>query len=501
MGLRRWAVLPVALIACSAAASDGEASQAGALSPPPDWDRAVIRPPSDAVAAGERLACRFKRGALPAETLGAELPVDTDIPIETVVVLMQENRSFDSYLGHLGKFAKRTDIESAPEDTTNPERVDSPNGPKHPWTHAPRLCFPDTNHEWWGSHLAYGDGKMNGFYQANQGFRESGPMVDAKLLAGDRALWWYDERDIPFYYDLASTFAIGDHYFSPLLGPTYPNRDYLYAATSRGITSNHTANLDGLGFPANDVLVFDELERRGITWTVFVSSFPHIPRVAAFLGLSYGRRWPGQHFDTLSSFYDKAKTGRLPQVVFVDANINEDHRGEDEHPPADVQVGQKFVSDVTHALFESPQWRSLALFITYDENGGIYDHVAPPPACPPDDLTPDLQGEDAKFPGRFDRYGFRVPFIVVSPFAKRSYTSHKTYDHTSITRFIETKFKLPALTSRDANADPLLDFFDFERPPFVNPPTLARPTVNSAGLTECDGIFGPQEPGNGGGGG
>jgi phospholipase C len=493
MGVWRWAIFPLGLLACAEAALGEDPTVTGALTPPSEWDRAVTRPPTEALAATERQRCKFTRGAMPAETLGAELPVDKDIPIETIVVLMQENRSFDSYLGHLGRYTNRTDILSAPEGASNPERVGDPNSPTHAWTHAPRLCFPDTNHEWWGAHLEHGGGANNGFFQANDGFNE-GVFVDRQYLAGDRALWWYDERDIPFYYDLASTFAIGDHYYSSLLGPTYPNRDFLYAATSRGGTSNHSVDLTNLDFPAHDVLIFDELERRGITWSVFVSDIPHIPRVAAFLGLSYMRRWPSSHFETITSFFDKAKAGKLPQVVFVDANINEDHRGQDEHPPADVQVGQKFVSDVTHALFQSPQWGSLAMFISYDENGGIYDHAPPPAACPPDGLAPVLAGEDAKWPGAFDRLGFRVPFIVVSPFTKRGYVSHNTYDHTSITRFIETKWRLPALTSRDANAESLLDFFDFEARPFATPPTLAAPTVDPAQLAECDRIFGPAQP-------
>src|SRR6185369_16474655 len=120
------------------------------------------------------------------------------------------------------------------DDASNPEWVatpDSPEGPPHYWHHAPTLCISDTNHEWAGSHLEYDGGKMDGFFQANQGYFERGqPRVSDELLSG--------ERDIPFYYDLASTFAIGDHYHSSLLGPTYPNRDYLYAASSLGVTTS-----------------------------------------------------------------------------------------------------------------------------------------------------------------------------------------------------------------------------------------------------------------------
>jgi phospholipase C len=252
-------------------------------------------------------------------------------------------------------------------------------------------------------------------------------------------------------------------------------------------------NLNGLGADKN-ILIMDELDKRGITWSIYVDSFPHIPRVGAATGASFMSRWDNQ-IKTMSQFSSDAKHGTLPQVTFVDAKITEDANGNDEHPPGDIQLGQKFVSDRVHELFASPQWKSLALFITYDEHGGIYDHVAPPPACPPDDIEPKLENdEDQEFAGRFDRLGVRVPFILVSPFAKKAYVSHKTYDHTSITRFIEAKFRLPALSNRDANADPLLDLFDFDRAPFASPPSIAPAIVDSSRLDTCRSIFAPPPP-------
>src|SRR5712691_3553576 len=105
------------------------------------------------------------------------------------------------------------------------------------------------------------------------------------------------------------------------------------------------------------------------------------------------------------------------------------------------------------------RWSSSAFFLAYDEHGGYYDHVSPPPAVPPDDIPPMLQPGDV--PGAFDRYGIRVPALVVSPYAKAHHVSHIVYDHTSILKFIETRFDLPPLTRRDAAADPMLDMFDF----------------------------------------
>ncbi len=445
---------------------------------PPEWDRAVTRA-DDATATAGRAACKFTRGAMPAETLGSTTPLDRDIPIENVVVLMMENRSFDHYFGHLNKYAGRTDVESAPETASNPDRIGPDGGAAHPWQHGPHLCAVDTTHSWKGSHTQYDDGQMDGFFQTNDGDTSQ---TDPVLKSGERALWWYDERDLPFYYKLASTFAIADHYHAGLLGPTWPNRMYLIAATSFGRTSNDLANTSGYSFPDKDLSVLDELEKRHVDWTLFTDGGPGAIIVH---GPALITRWGRTPNAPMRDFYARAAAGTLPAVSFVDPNyIDDGPSGQDEHPPADVQVGQKFVSDVVHALFASPQWKTSALFLTYDEHGGYFDHVPPPAACPPDGLTPiDSKGQPA--PGAFDRHGVRVPLVVVSPWAKKGYAGHTTYDHTSITRFIEAKFKLPALTARDANADPMMDLFDFTQPAGSPPPDIPAPTVEPNELAYC----------------
>jgi phospholipase C len=125
------------------------------------------------------------------------------------------------------------------------------------------------------------------------------------------------------------------------------------------------------------------------------------------------------------------------------------------------------------------------MFITYDEHGGLYDHVSPPAACAPDDTAPALNPEL----GGFDRLGFRVPLIVLSPFARRHFVSHEVHSHTSILRFIEAKFGLPALTKRDANSDALLDLFDFASPPRLDVPTFGEPSTDQAQLDTCKTAF------------
>ena len=186
----------------------------------------------------------------------------------------------------------------------------------------------------------------------------------------------------------------------------------------------------------------------------------------------------------VQDYYTDAAAGTLPQVSFVDPIFIAQATVEnDEHPPADVQVGQSFVAQVVNALLASPQWDHAALFLTYDEHGGFYDHVPPPPACVPDAIPPMLESGDV--PGAFDRYGIRVPAVVVSPYARPHYVSHRVYDHTSILRFIETRFDLPALTRRDANADPMLRMFKFRQPAFATPPTLPAAPIDQQQPADC----------------
>jgi phospholipase C len=195
--------------------------------------------------------------------------------------------------------------------------------------------------------------------------------------------------------------------------------------------------------------------------------------------------------------------GSLPQVAMIEPPSN---AGFDEHPtdsdivgPVDIQYGAKFTSSLMNALMASPNWKDSAMIFTYDEPGGFFDHVSPQPATPPDAvgsstyLPIDLKPNDiCTQPGalgtgtcNFAYTGYRVPLIVVSPFAKKNYVSHTVYDYTAILKLIETRFGLPALTARDAaQADMSTDFFDFTNVPWATPPT--PPAQNIGGTCNLD---------------
>jgi phospholipase C len=409
------------------------------------------------VHAEQPAACPFAPGALPAETLPAGTPHGAAMPIDHIVVLMQENRSFDHYFTLLRGRRRRP--------ATNPDPTGGARAIKA--FHQERLCeVADLAHSWNATHREWNGGAMDGFTAAN---------AIPEDPTGARTMGYYTGRDLPFYYKLYRTFAIGDRQFSALLGPTFPNRHYLLAGTSFGQVSN-VIPTDSAQWDVRTI--FHLLDEAGIDWRVYQS------QVAFAFLYAYVRNQRAANLVPVGRFFDDAAAGTLPPVSFIDPIFFGDETTEnDEHPPANVQVGQAFVARVVQAVLASPRWPRTALVVTYDEHGGFYDHVPPPPACQPDGIPPALGPGDE--PGDFDRYGIRVPIVVISPYAKKHHVSHEVGDHTAVLRFIETRFDLPALTRRDANASPLLDYFDFRKPSFRKPPRLPAAEVDARRAAEC----------------
>ena len=402
--------------------------------------------------------------AVVATVLPACVPANPNqLPVDHVVILMQENRSADSYLGQL-RAQGQPDYEAEPR-TGNPDPT-NPTGPAIVPFHKTTYCdVADLDHSWNGAHAEYDNGAMDGFTTTN---------AVAADPTGGRAMGYYDRSDLPFYYDVYSTFATSDRYFSSTLTQTFPNRMYLYAGSSYGHIRN---DFHGLDVPS----VFEQLDKHFVSWKIYASQYP---LAYGSLFFKYVADRASQHVFPMTQYYADAAAGKLPNVAFIDPELVDTPNAEnDEHPISNVQLGQKFVADVTNALMQSPNWASSAMFLTYDEDGGFYDHVAPPAAVPPDTIAPMLQLGDT--PGAFDRYGFRVPMAVISPYAKAHYVSHTTYDHTSILAFLEYRFGMPALTQRDAHADPMLGLFDFTHTSFATPPTLATAVVDPAQLAAC----------------
>ncbi|MFI5308042.1 MAG: phospholipase C [Polyangiales bacterium] len=413
--------------------------------------------------AKRRDACEFESGALAADTLGA--CSGSAIPIEHVVVIMQENRSFDQYFGHLPGHGQ--DDVDVPKDV--PENPAGDGSGAISWHHETAYCVEDTDHGWTASHDQWNDGQQDGFARSN---------VKPDDPSGQRAMGYYDQSDIPFYFQLASTFAISDRYFCSLLGPTYPNRMFFSAGTSFGIVTTDIAKLAPAGVPQ----IYRALGDKGVSWKVYRTNLPSLLLYPDFAGDSA----QADHIVGVEEFAADAASGALPQVSFLDAGFEQGADVEtDEHEPADIQLGQHFVWQQVTAAIAGPDWKSTAIFLTYDEHGGLYDHVSPPPACAPDDTLPAQNPEL----GGFDRLGFRVPLTLISPYARRGYVSHEVHSHTSILRFIQAKFELPAMTKRDANSDAMLDLFDFDSAPRLETPDFAEPAIDQAAIAACQAAF------------
>jgi phospholipase C len=382
--------------------------------------------------AAERAACAFEAGATAEQTLGLDPALAAQLPIRHVVVVMRENRSFDHLLGRLAE-SGQAQAEAIPPSFMNVDgsgKVVLPFRPK-----STRLGL-NADHQWNGMHRGIHDGAMDGFVRNAGG---------STFTDGHFAMSTYEPDQLPFLYWLANTWALSDRHFASLRSGTFPNRDFLLLGTNDGVKET------GLGHhpKATTPTLFDALDRAGLTWAVYSDG------ELLSGALDWKRNQPGCH--CLTDVFQHFDEGTLPNVVFIDGLPGED----DDHPAADLQRGEAWVRAIYQHAVHSPQWERLALIWTYDEGGGFSDHVPPPSTCVA------RPGEE-----RFTVLGARVPFVVVSPWARPHSVSHEVQEHTAITRFIETVFNLPALTARDANSPGLLNLFDFSscEPPMLHPP-------------------------------
>lgn len=406
------------------------------------------------------LKCQNKKGFL----VNSKLPMGTEDqsnPVKHIVIIMQENHSFDNYFGALNRSEYYGDkIDGANEKYFNK----TSDGTEVHMQPEKLLCVADPQHGWDAVHTDWNNGKIDGFATTNED--QGNP---------EEVMGYFGPRDLPYYYELASQFAVGDRYFSSILTSTFSNRFYLYAGTSFGKVSNVKPKTSA---DFAQKTIFDELTENKITWAYYTDSVGYL----SLFGPMYARN--KDKMKKMKDYETDLKNNQLPQVVLLDAEFE---NGADEHPTNNIQIGQLWAAQQINLLLNSEAWKTSVLFLAYDENGGFFDHVAPPEACDPDGVAPQLKPNSQ--PGTFDRYGFRVPFVAVSPFVKHHYVSHTVYDHTSILKYIETKYNLPALTNRDANADGFSDIFDYAHPVYE---VKSLPSAELDQTRKCEGV--PQKP-------
>jgi phospholipase C len=445
-----------------------------------------------------------------------------------IVFFAQENRSLDNYFGAMRQYWAENGIPDQSFDGLpqfNPTSGDAPlKGPVPalvgcnpadpmpsdcvwdtsvlvPSYHLTTVCNENTSPSWNEAHVDWdyndqvgkGAAKNNGFVHTAAHDARTNPGTPFYDVDGIRAMGYWNGTDMNYDYFMATNFATSDRFFQPAMSRTNINREYLTAATSGGYTFPN-------GFDVQDTpqlrstTIFEELDKAGISWKMYINpdgtgcagpayEASCLIQSAYLENFTYAQHIlqdSPQNIAPISEYFSDLANGTLPQFAEImpasDAGLDE-HGSDSDKFPENIQAGARYVSTFINGLMQSPYWADSALIFTYDESGGMYDHVSPQPepspdGIPPIDLPPDSVCYSATGPTcNFDWTGYRIPLIVVSPFAKKNYVSHTVADSTAILKLVETRFNLPALTLRDAAQIDMTEFFDFNNPQWETPPT------------------------------
>jgi phospholipase C len=409
-----------------------------------------------------------------------------------IVYMLQENRAFDNYFGVFANYRVNIDhIPGAQMSDVNDlhtlppgYKIKNPQGLWFGPYHQRTTCIENLSPSWNDSHYDMNLVGNDWLHLSQSSVYNMNRFLDTTLSAGTgdkydpthtRPLGYYSQADLPFYYELGAQFATSDAWYSPMPANTVPNRMYLFAATSYG----HAFPPGNPSDPAwQRPTIFRALTQAGIKWRNYYQDN------SVFLAqwADWNNAQIRSNVRNIQEYYNILASGTadrdLPQIVFIErAGVT----GLDEHPDNNVQTGAARTSQVITALLKSGAWGDSAFILSYDEGGGLFDHVKPILVTPPGDYSQptDLGSHDQV--GMFNVTGFRVPVIVVSPWVKPHSVSHLPMDYTAILKLIETRFTVPALTQRDANAGNMTDvqngFFDFSSAHMLTvPPLPAQPT-------------------------
>ena len=362
-------------------------------------------------------------------------------PIQNIVVLMMENRSFDHYFGSL-KLIEALAVEGLTGTESNPD----PNGNQIYPFNLQDFTPEDPPHGWDDCHAQWNNGANDGFVIAHAGPSQ------------DQVMGYHTRSQLSVLYSLADSGALCDHWYASVMGPTWPNRFYLHGGTSNGQKANLPA---GFGFTS----VFKKLDDIGVN---AINYYHDIAWATGAYAKFSGNK-------TIETFFVDAANGTLPPFCIVDPQFF-GAGANDDHPDHDVQLGQALIASVYAALANSPQWSQTLFVIVYDEHGGFFDHV-PPPTTADDD-------------SEFEQLGFRVPGIVLGPYAKRGCVVSTQFDHASVLKTVCTRFGITPWTARIAAAN---DLSSCIQPSYLsNPqPPVVLPTMTLSGRAIAERIKNP----------
>jgi phospholipase C len=415
--------------------------------------------------------------------------------IEHIVLLMQENRSFDHYFGTLSGVRGFDDASPAfrqygfapgvGETETgylNPFRLHTTHG-----TTLDGVAINDPTHDWAPQHQAWNNGRMDRWVAAH--IAANGPNN------GPATMGYYTRQDIPVHYALADAFTICDHYFCSVMGPTDPNRLFWISGSidpegRDGGPLLYTPT-DDPGAPTYTWTTYPEvLEEAGISWKLYQDQTIELlsrrflsgmlERFKTFQDESSPLHAKGVAPKYPSDFRHDVENGTLPAVSWVIPSLLTC-----EHPALPAAFGAIGIMQVLDILTANPAvWEKTALIVSYDENGGLFDHVAPPvapPGTPGEYITAPLGGvHEADGIAGPVGLGFRVPCLVISPYSRGGLVSSDVFDHTSQLRLVERRFGAPVPNVsawRRHTVGDLTSAFDFaggprdERPELPNPKT------------------------------
>jgi len=422
--------------------------------------------------------------------------------INHIIIVTQENRSFDHYFGHLPDYWQAHGYPQATNGTTfdgepaNASNVD-PTGAEVNAYNLQSACTENPSPSWAESHrdrnrwspTNSNAATMDGFVVTAADDAQATNIYD---VLGHRVMGYFTgDNQLNYYYFMASNFATSDRWFAPVMSRTQLNRMYLYGATSEGHVTPLTA-----GQHLTSETIFQLMQDNGISWKIYVhpdstgcttpSCLAKNSYLKQFTYNSFVLSNLPNQFATTAQLTSDMQNGTLPQVSFLEpaGYVGLDEHSNDTdipHPPS-VQSGAKYISGIVNTLMSSPSWKDTVLILTYDEPGGFYDHVPPQPAMPPDSFQYPIDAPNGPAGCANDTTdtvcgffftGFRVPLIVISPFTKANYVSHTPMDYTAMLKLIETRFNLRSLTARDAAQPDMTEFFDFVNVPWATPPSDA----------------------------